>query len=191
MGLGVAIAVVGAAVSAYGSYKGAQADARAADFAAEQARINARFNRMRARSVRTLGAREVSQFETDAAGFISEQITAFAGQGIAAESGVVSEVVESTARTAAKDVETIRRNTKLQAWGIEIGAEAQLAQAGALERRAAETRRLAPIVAGASILSTAGQLYYGLQRPKNPIAPTSPRGVNPSVTGSPNVAVNF
>jgi hypothetical protein len=164
---------IGAGLQAYGQYAGLRASAVSEKYQAQIDRNNAKIQKERIKDVTAIGAKEAKRLEQETVQFATNQITGFASSNIDIASAVVTEAVEETARVGAADIITLQHNIEREIWGIETGIAGLEAQAQLRESQARQTEKLAPIAAGATLLSGFGGIATRKQEPESPLKRTT------------------
>jgi hypothetical protein len=169
--MGTAAIVGGIGLQAYGQYQGLRAAAESAKYDAQVERNNIAIIEEQIKDVTGRGRIVEKQIEQQAVEFIGEQVSAFASSGIDISSAVVGEVTAETAKKAAADMITVQKNVAREVWGLKIGKMNKESSVLFNEARARSARKLAPVAAGATILTGAGSLAL---RTKTPTTTKSP-----------------
>lgn len=151
--------------TAANTYAQTQAIRAQADFQTSQLEMNRKIAEIKANDALKRGAKAKRDVEAQTRQLIGAQRAAMAAQGIEVESGSALDIQEDTAQLGRLDALTIKMNAYREAWGykfegIQLGAQAGLAQTSA---RFARTQAL---VGGAQSLAGAG-LTYAAYKAKN------------------------
>lgn len=149
---GAVIASVGAVVGAVGQYRAGQENKSIA-------RRNAELGRMRAVDSEKRGVEESQQVREEFERIKGSQKVGFATQNISLDVGNPQEVLEDTKRIAELEVNTIKNNAALEAWGFRTGAQESI-----LQGRLASTR--GGFGAAGTLLQGAGQAISLARTPK-------------------------
>jgi hypothetical protein len=174
MGGATAAIVVGVGLKAYGDYRGLRSAEARAKYDAQINRSNIKIIEEQIKDVRTLGKVAEKEIEQQAVEFIGEQVSAFASSGIDISSAVVGEVTEETARKAAADIVTTQKNIERDIWGLQIGKMNEASQLLFNKARARSAGKLAPIAAGATLLTGVSGLSLRTGKPPPPASQKSP-----------------
>jgi hypothetical protein len=181
---GAALFGVGVALTAYGEYKGLKAQQQSAKFQAQIARINTKIIDERIKDIRGLGARAALQLEQEGVEIVAGQVTAYAGRNIDISSAVVTQKIEDTSRIVASDVIDLQHNIENEIWGLKTEKVSQSAIELFNKARARSAGRLAPIVAGATLLTGFSQ-FLPAKKVQLPAKQPSPLARLPLRTLSP------
>jgi hypothetical protein len=115
---------------------------------AKQAEYNAKMRLIQAEDARYRGREEMVSLGRETAMLQGRQRTSAAAQGILVDAGSMAEIADETARLSSEDMARIRVNAAREAMGYEMSANE-------LKKEAAEYRRQAKKVKGATLLTTA------------------------------------
>jgi hypothetical protein len=157
----------GSLISAFGALKGADAQSQQYQYQAGVARLNKQIalqNRDYAYATGETTARDYGMKAAQRQGTIRAGMS---GQGIDIGSGSKAAVQESQRAVSKMDLEQIRNNTARKAYGYEVEATNNEAQAGLYERAASDAQSSGKIKALGSLISGAGSVadkwYQGSQ----------------------------
>lgn len=117
---GVEIALV---AEVAGGVLNAGAQKQAGDAQAQIDNSNAAVARFQAKDALRRGAIDEQQLKQQIGQIIGSQRAAYAGNGLAVDSGTPLALAVDTARTGALDVATIRLNTANEVWGYRVKAK--------------------------------------------------------------------
>lgn len=155
----IATAVVLSAGSAYMSYSAGQKAASAAEDAAAQ---DAALMEIRAKNAVKIGEEEAGAYRRNISKLLGTQAANSAASGIVVGVGSSAEIRSETEQLAQEDIERIKNNAKLEAWGFKTQGQNLLNSAG---NQAAGLRMqgTASLLSG---LAQAGSSIYGAQKNK-------------------------
>ena len=155
------LAIIGTAVSAYGSIAQGSAHAQAAEANAAAAERNANNARWRANQVEDKKAREMSELHWQRQQTLAKQRVAMAGSGIDSQSGSGLNQLQSTAVLAKKDEDNLEWNAALEKYGYDYQATEFDNQASAFKSQASSARTAGTIGAISSLAMGAYSLTGG------------------------------
>lgn len=166
MAASAAIGLIGTGISAAGAYEKGQATGAAADYQAQVARNNAQIAAENVNMTEASGAaRETIQgMKTRAA--VGETKAAQGSSGVDVNSGSGVDVRAAEAKLGALDALTIRSNTAREAYGYQVKATSETAQAGLLAMQGSQARTAGGIDALGTFLNGAasvGGKFAGMQ----------------------------
>ncbi len=146
---GMGIAIGGKILSGVLGENAAAKDARATlGKYAKQSEYNARMRLLQAEDARYRGREEMVALGRQTAQLKGRQRTGAAAQGILVDAGSMADIADDTQMLSSEDMARIRVNAAREAMGYEISANE-------LKNEAAEYRRQAKKVKGATLLTTA------------------------------------
>lgn len=150
--------LIGSAVSAYGAYQGAQANAAAANYQAQVARNNALIARQNAAWTAASGAaKEAAQGMKNAAA-VGNLKAKQGASGVDINTGSSANVRAAAAELGQLDLATTRSNTSREAYGYEVAATGDVAQANLLQSEASNYANMAPISSLGTFLTGASSV---------------------------------
>jgi len=155
------LAIIGTAVSAYGSIAQGSAHAQAAESNAAAAERNANNARWQANQVEDKKAREMSELHWQRQQTLARQRVAMAGSGIDSQSGSGLNQLQSTAVLAKKDEDNLEWNAALEKYGYDYQATEYDNQASAFKSQASSARTAGTIGAISSLAMGAYSLTGG------------------------------
>lgn len=159
MGFALAAAsLVGAAVSAYGSYEQGQANAAAANYQAQVARNNAVIAEQNVAWTGESGAAKESAQGMKNAAAVGNLKAKQGASGIDINTGSSANVRAAAAELGELDLGTTRSNTSREAYGYEVAATGDTAQAQLLQTEASNYASAAPISALGTFLTGASSV---------------------------------
>jgi len=141
--MGVTAAVVGVTVgsglySANAQRKAGRQQQRVADFNARVAEVQAQDAIMR-------GEFDVQRSWQDTQRFVGAQRAAAAGQNVIVDQDSVGALVDETRAIGAKDMETLRYNAAMEAWGYRVEGKDQ-SMRGQIARRTANNQAMGTLI---------------------------------------------
>lgn len=155
-----AIGTAGAAISAGGAVLGGIAAGNAASYRAKVAENNAQIERQKATYALQAGGVKAQEAGLKSAEAQAEVKTALAANNVDVNSGSALDVEAGTRQKGELDQETIANNAELQAYGYQVTATADEAQAG-LDKATAEQAPIgAAIGATGSLLSNSSAIGF-------------------------------
>lgn len=160
------IAMAGTAVSAAGAYEQGQATAAAANYQAQVARNNAQIARENVALAAQTGAAKETAQGMKTADSVGKMKATQGASGIDVNTGSAASVRDAAAKLGALDALTIRSNTAREAYGYEVAATSQEAQARLDEMEASQAQEAGTIGALGTFLtgaSSVGSKFKTLQ----------------------------
>jgi hypothetical protein len=152
MGLGSAIA-------------GAESQRLAGKFNQDVSNLNASISESRAEDAEFRGELAIFDRERERDQRVGAQRAAYAGQNVDVNTGTAAEIQAQTEALAAEDVERIRYNAAMEAWGYRMeGADSRLR--GTVERSTGDQQSMSTALTGAS--QAAYRMYGFSSKPKAP-----------------------
>ncbi len=155
-GMGMA----GAGVSAFGAYEQGQATAAAANYQAQVARNNAMIARQNAVMTEQAGVAKETARGMKTAASVGSIKAAQGASGIDVNTGSAANVRVAAAKLGALDALTIRSNTAREAYGYEVAATSDDAQAGRYEMEAKQAKEAGMISALGTFLTGASSVGF-------------------------------
>jgi hypothetical protein len=154
----MAVGVAGAGVQAAGAYEQGQAQSQAAAYQAQVARNNSLIANQNAAWTEESGvAKETAQgMKTRAA--VGSIKAGQAASGIDVNTGSAADVRSSASALGMLDAMTIRSNTAREAYGFEVAATSDQAQAGLLDMESKQAQEAGDISALGTFLSGASSV---------------------------------
>jgi hypothetical protein len=156
--MAAAIGIIGGVVSAIGAMKQGQAQADAANYQAQVARNNEIISLQQANLARQDGATKAQQQDLKAAQTLGTQKAVLGASGVDIESGSAREVVASQNELARLDALTVQSNAERKAWGFDVEASNQKAQAGLYRMQAKNAKEAGMLNAFSSLLGGFGKV---------------------------------
>jgi len=141
----------GAVMGGFGAYKGQQSQNSALEYNARILENNAKVSEMQAKAAEGTGKIEEKQHRLKLSQLEGSQRAAFAGSGVAMDTGSAADVIKDTQKWGEMDALTMRRNTALQAWGYRAQGSEALSQASL-----ARSQKRSPWEAGGLALLSGG-----------------------------------
>ena len=160
------IGIAGAGISAAGAYGQGQATAAAANYQAQVSRNNAMIARENAALTEASGAAKEATQGMKTASTVGGIKATQGASGIDVNTGSAATVRQAAGKLGALDALTIRSNTAREAYGYEVAATSDTAQAGLLEMEASSAKTAGDISALGTFLtgaSSVGGKYAALQ----------------------------
>jgi hypothetical protein len=155
--MAAAIGIIGGVVSAMGAIQQGKAQADAANYQAQVARNNEIIALQQAAYTRQEGAAKAQQQDLQSAQLIGKQKATLGASGVDIESGSPLEIQASQASLARLDALTVQSNAERKAWGFDVEATNQKAQAGLYHMQAANAKKAATLAAFSSLLGGFGK----------------------------------
>lgn len=155
------LAIIGTAVSAYGSIAQGNAQAQAAEANTAAAERNAQNSRWQANQIEDKKAREMSELHWQRQQTLAKQRVAMAGSGIDSQSGSGLNQLQSTAVLAKKDEDSLEWNAALEKYGFDYQATEYDNQASAFKAQASSARTAGMVGAVSSLAMGAYSLSGG------------------------------
>lgn len=152
----MAMAAIGA--TALGAIQGSQAAKDAGKAEQQLWNLNAQSLNYQAESAIERGRIDVADFRTDVSRLMGAQKAGAAAQNIDVNSGSALEVRADTARQAEEDIERIRHNAKLEAWGFSNEAT-QATYQGKLAKLAGKNKAKGTLLGGAADIFSMGAKF--------------------------------
>jgi hypothetical protein len=156
--MAAAIGIIGGVVSAIGAMKQGQAQADAANYQAQVARNNEIIALQQSNLAKQDGAIKAQQQDMKSAQTLGTQRAVLGASGVDIESGSAREVVASQSELARLDALTIQSNAERKAWGFDIEATNQKAQAGLYRMQASHAKEAGMLNAFSSLLGGFGKV---------------------------------
>lgn len=150
------MALVGAAVSAYGSYESAKSNAAAANYQSQVAKNNAQIAQQNAVFSAQAGAAKESAQGMKNAAAVGNLKAKQAASGVDVDTGSSANVMAAAKELGSLDLGTTRSNTSKEVYGYEVAATGDTAQAQLLQSEASNYSNMAPISALGTFLTGAG-----------------------------------
>lgn len=148
--IAVAVAVIGAGVSAYGSYEQGQSAKKAAEY-------NAEMNQRAADDALQRGSIEAARVKENTRKLISSQIAASGASGFDSSTGTSLDLSVEAKGYGELDALTTINNAQRQASGMDAQATLDRFQGSA-------SARAGTISAAGTLISAAGSSYYGYKK---------------------------
>lgn len=139
-------------LGAVGAQQQARAQADAAEYQAQVARNNAIIEQQKAAAERQKGAVDAQQQDFQSRQLMGKQLAGMAASGVDVESGTATNIRQSQAELSRLDTLTTAANAERRAWGYDVAATNQQAQAGLYQMQARDARRAGSLAAFSSIL---------------------------------------
>lgn len=158
MGIPVALAGLGLAgglMSAYGAYEQGQAKAQAAQYQAAVAANNAAIARRNAVIEMQAGETEATNVGLKTRAAVGAEKARQGAAGVMVDRGSAAAVREGTEEMGMLDALTIRSNAARKAYGYQVAATSDTAQAGLLKMEGEQAETAGDIGAFSSLLSSA------------------------------------
>lgn len=174
--LSMAAAAAGSVTKAFGSWQAGEAGAQASNFQAQVAENNAAAARQNFTWEMQAGQQRATDSEMKTRAQVGETKTGQAAAGIDVNTGSAAAVQSAEGKLGELDALTIRSNSARRAYGYEVAATSDEAQAQLDRAQASQSRISGDIGAATSLLSgasSAGGKYamYQLGQPTaNPVA---------------------
>jgi len=155
--MAAAIGIIGGVVSAMGAIQQGKAQADAANYQAQVARNNEIIALQQAAYTRQEGANQAHQQDLKARQTIGSQKAILGASGVDVETGSPLAIQQSQAELARLDTLTVQSNAERKAWGFDVEATNQKAQAGLYRMQAQNAKKAAALSAFSSILGGFGK----------------------------------
>jgi hypothetical protein len=152
--MGATAAIAG--VTMLGAYLEGASAKEEAGYKERIANANAEFAEAQARRVLQIGEQDAQGYGKKIRQTVGSQRAALAAQGVDVSSGSAAELQAETFEIGARDIETIKNNAFLEAYGLRVQAE-QDRQSGRLAQRAADNIARNSLITGG--LRSASMFY--------------------------------
>lgn len=152
----VGMQVAGAALNAVGTYQGMQAQAANAAYQAQVARNNSDIAKQNYDLESDSGQIQAENFGMRTRSVIGAAKAQQGASGVDVNSGSAVDVRAGAAEIGELDALSIRSNAARRAYGYEVAATSDTAQAGLLQDQSENLKSAAPMAAFSSLLSAAG-----------------------------------
>jgi hypothetical protein len=119
--VGATAAITG--IGVLSAYLGGESAKEKASYEKSMFEANANFAEIQANRVLENADIEAGQYKKKIRGMVGSQRAGYAGQGVSVDYGTAGEMQAETMEIGARDVETIRNNAALEAYGLRIGAQ--------------------------------------------------------------------
>lgn len=146
------LSLAGTGMQAYGSYAAGKANAAIGEW-------NATIAEEQSRDAIVRGEQAVADVQKQGRGFIGEQRTALAGQGIQLDTGTAADLVADTETKIRDEVNRIRADAVREAWGFKVQAVSDRMQAR-FGRLAGRNQAIGTILTGAGQAGMMGYQTY-------------------------------
>ncbi|TXH55882.1 MAG: hypothetical protein E6Q97_07795 [Desulfurellales bacterium] len=157
-GGGIALSVLGGGLSMFGALSEGAANARMANYRAGIADMNSQIAKQNADYARTVGEAQARRSGMKTAEVIANQKTAQSGSGLDVNFGSPAAVRDSTAALGREDQSTIRETAARRAYGYDVEAANQTAQAGVERAAASNAKRTALLKSLSSFVGSASSV---------------------------------
>jgi len=155
--IGVVASLAGTVVSAMGAKQQADAQAKQADYQAQVARNNEIIAQQQANAARQAGAVEAQTQDYKSRQIAGTQKAILGASGVDIESGSPLAIQQSQAELARLDALTVQSNAERKAWGFDVEASNQKAQAGLYRMQASDARAAGKTAVLASLIGGVGK----------------------------------
>ena len=161
-----------AAIGIFSAYMEGEAGKRKAEYEEVLAKSNQKMAEFSAARVIEGANKDASSYGKQVRKVIGKQRSNFAAQGIVLDSGDAADIQNETANIGADEMNQIRNNGYLEAWGIKTNAKNQINQAAFNMEAAKFAAETSLITAGMKGASQLGSQYS----PKSKTVPNTNRG---------------
>lgn len=148
-----------ALVKGYGAIKDAQAQREAGDFQADQEKFNSQVAGLQAEDAITRGEFEVQNAQRQARQFVGAQKAAFAGNGVAVDSGSALDAIAETDKMSSLDILNIRNNAAKEAFGYKAQAIGFAQQSDMTRKTARSMANSTLLTGGANVISSGASAF--------------------------------
>jgi len=149
-----------AAMSAYSGFQQAEAHNQAAEYNAKILERNAQIADMQAKRVGVLGLKAERRVRKETSGLKGTQRAKFASSGVLVDRGTSFDILSETTDVGEQDALSIRHNTALDVWGLNLQSQDYRSQAE-LSRRQKRNTLFSGALAGGQTYLTGKSLFGG------------------------------
>ncbi len=180
--IAMAASIGSSVVSGIGAIQQSQASAASAGYNAKIAAQNAQIQTQNADFAASVGEQNVAKQGAENKARLAATLAAQGASGVDVNTGSSVNVRESEAKLGMLDALTIRSNAAKQAYGYQVGAASDVAQAGLYRSQQKADKTAGYFSAGANVLGGVGQAaqYSSWLNKTSPFPWQSPGNVNPS-----------
>lgn len=152
--------LIGSALATgYGAIKNSQAQREQADFQADQDKFNSNIAGLQADDAIARGEQEAQNAAVKARQIKGAQKAAFAGSGIAVDSGSAADLLAETDKLSTLDILTIKNNAAREAFGYKAQGLNYQAQADMTRKAGKAAAANTLLTGGANVLSSGAQAF--------------------------------